>query len=376
MIDLLASLSDEQAFLLRCAWMPYKEHHQWPIFDYIEAECDKQGIDARQTLASFSQYPLTSVQGFRYEHVWYNSHIPMVDTPILLRVLGLWHIADPFALEIVDEFLRVLNFLIDRRVSARYEPFKLNKVSVTNDDVAAEFPSMSPVVASFLPELLTHEPTTWYGVQRTDASGGWRIDVQRNILRYQGLNAVVDYLHRVGELLTPPEMPAQPAIPSPLHLPATLDYFNAVWQLHFDRKQPIIRLFGAERIARLAFEVSTAEEFSAQVSCIADILKNMQVSGQGKTPLARLRVFLQSRLPRESFNRVDKAIDTLAHVADVRNALFQHSGTEHRGVGALTRLGIAYPITDWHYAWAMIEHRAISALTAIREEIQEFHEIE
>lgn len=375
MIDLLASLTDEQAFFLGCAWTPYQEHHQWPIFDYIEAECDKQGIDARQTLASFPQYPLTSVQGFQYEHVWYNSHIPAADTPILLRVLGLWHIADPFALEIADGFLRVLDFLIDRRVTAQYEPFKLNKVSVTGDDVAARFPEMSPVVASFLPELLIHEPTTWYGVQKTDTNGGWCIDLQRNILRYQGLSTVVDYLNRVSELLTPPEIPAEPAIPSPLDLPAALDYFNAVWQLHFDRKQPIIRLFGAERIARLAFEVGTAEEFSAQVSCIADILKNMQVSGQGKTPLARLRLYLQS-LPSDSFNRVDMAIDTLANIADVRNALFQHGGTEHKGVGALSQLGITYPITDWQYAWVTIQHRMISALTAIREEIQESHEID
>ena len=64
MIDLLASLTDEQAFFPGCALTPYQEHRQWPIFDYIEAECDKQGIDARQILASFPQYPLTSVQGF------------------------------------------------------------------------------------------------------------------------------------------------------------------------------------------------------------------------------------------------------------------------------------------------------------------------
>ena len=218
MIDLLASLTDEQTFLLRCAWVPYQKHQQWPIFDYIEAECDKQGIDARQTLVSLPKYPLTSVQGFQYEHTWYNSHIPMADTPILLRMLGLWHIADPLALEIADEFLRVLNFLIDRRVSTEYEPFKLNKGLCYERRCGAQFPDMNPVVASFLPELLTHEPSSWYGVQKTDTSGGWCIDVQRNVLRYQGLNTVVSYLHRVGELLAPPEIPAESAIPSPLDL--------------------------------------------------------------------------------------------------------------------------------------------------------------
>jgi hypothetical protein len=166
-----------------------------------------------------------------------------------------------------------------------------------------------------------------------------------------------------------------PAIPSPLDLAASLDYFNAVWQLHFDRKKPIIRLFGAERTARLVYEVNTAEEFSAQVSCLTDILKNMQVAGDGKIPLVRLQTSLKFQLPKDSANRVDNAIDSLRNVAEVRNALFQHSGTEHRGVNALTQLGIDYPITYWQSAWVIVQRRTIDAFSALREEIQQFHEI-
>jgi hypothetical protein len=148
-----------------------------------------------------------------------------------------------------------------------------------------------------------------------------------------------EYLQRADELLTPPEVERAPAIPSPLDLAAALDYFNAVWQLHFDQKKPIIRLSGAERIARLVYEVNTAEEFSSQVSCIADILKNMQVSGEGRIPLVRLQTSLKSRLPADSASHVDNAVDHLRYVADVRNAMFQHSGTEHRGLNAIAQLG-------------------------------------
>lgn len=165
-------------------------------------------------------------------------------------------------------------------------------------------------------------------------------------------------------------------IPSPLDLVATLDYFNAVWQLHFDTKNPIIRLFGAERTARLVYEVRTAEEFSSQVSCLADIFKNMRVSGADKTPLARLQSSLKLALPEDSANRIEAATDTLCRVADVRNALFQHGGTEHRGVSALTQLGIEYPITDWQVAWATIQRKTIDAFTALREEIQQLREME
>ena len=111
------------------------------------------------------------------------------------------------------------------------------------------------------------------------------------------------------------------------------------------------------------------------MSSVADILKNMQVGGTGKTPLTRLEVFLKSVLPDGSASHIDSATETLRHVADVRNALFQHSGIEHKGINALAQLGIEYPITDWQAAWTMIQRRAIDAFNGLREEIQQFHEI-
>jgi hypothetical protein len=375
MTDLLASLTDDQAFLLRCAWKPFMQHHQWPIFDYVEAECDRQRFNAREVLGSLPSPSLPSVAGFRYGPVWYNSPlIPADDASIQLRVLGLWHVAEPLALEIADAFIAVLNYLIERRLSAPYEPFKLNTVTVTNADISARFPGMPVLIISFLAELLSHEPPTYHGTTRTDTSRG--INVYRSILKYQGLETSTDYLKRVNELLTPPEVEPTPVIPSPLDLVATLDYFNAVWQLHFDRKRPLIRLFGAERTARLVYEANTAEEFSSQVSCLTDIFKNMQIAAEGKVPLVRLGSFLRATLPEDSFGRVDNAVATLGHVANVRNALFQHSGTEYRGMQALAQLGVEYPITDWQSAWATVQRRTIDAFNALREEIDLFHEVE
>lgn len=375
MVDFLTPLTSEQRFFVTCIWKPFLQYQQWPIFDYVEAECDKQELDARQVLASLPELPLPGVAGFRYGLVWYNSHMPAADTPLQLRVLGLWHLGEPLALSIADDFLRVLNYLIECRLSAPYDPFRLATVTVASSKIAARFPDTAPVLATFLPDLLPHEPTTWQGVVHTDTSGGWKIDLFRSILKYQGLNTVVDYLERVNEQFTPQQAAPAPAIPSPLDLAATLDYFNVVWQLHFDPKNPIIRLFGAERTARLVYDVGTAEEFSAQVSSLADILKNMQVGGHGKTPLARLQASLKSALPEGSATRIDAAIETLRHVADVRNALFQHSGTEYRGVNALTQLGIEYPVLDWQSAWVAIQRRSIDAFSALREEIQQFHEV-
>jgi hypothetical protein len=377
MTDLLALQSDEQRFLIKCVGVQFDHHQQWPIFDYVEAECDKVGIDARQVVASLANSPLAGVAGFHYGPVWYNSHFPAADSPLILTVLGLYHYGGSVAIEIGEEFVHVLNLLIERRLSAPYNPFKLTTVTVTDADIAAKFPMMAPVMTHALPELLVHEPTTWQGTRST-GNGGWGIDLYRGILKYQGVGTLKEYLDRVNKLLERPEEVSQvePSVPSPLDLVASLDYFNTVWQLHFDRKQPIIRIFRAERIARLAFGAATVDEFSSQTSCLTDIFKNMQVSGEGKTSLMRLQSFLKSSLPVSSHARVDSAVTMLRQIGDIRNTLFEHSGTEHVGAAALASLGLDFPVVDWPTAWSTVQRRAIEALEALREEIEQFHEID
>jgi hypothetical protein len=66
----------------------------------------------------------------------------------------------------------------------------------------------------------------------------------------------------------------------------------------------------------------------------------------------------------------------LRDVTEVRNALFQHSGTEHRAVQALTNFGLSFPVTDWRTAWESIQRHIIAAFSALREEIQLSREIE
>jgi hypothetical protein len=64
MTNFLAPLTTEQRFFITCIWKPFDEHQRWPIFDYVEAECDKQGFDARQVLDSLPDAPLRGVAGF------------------------------------------------------------------------------------------------------------------------------------------------------------------------------------------------------------------------------------------------------------------------------------------------------------------------
>src|ERR1022692_614150 len=380
MIDLLAPLNDSQALLIRCIGRPFLESRKWPIWAYIEAELDHEKLEAREVLSTLPEIADTR-SGIRYSSVWYDRNSLAQNTSLCLTAAGIYHLAavSPESIRIGEDFIQALRFLIESRMSARLSPFEVTEVTVTNDDIMEQLPQLSKAFMEILPDLLNHEPATWRGSHWKSPDGAqWNLNLYRELLKYQGVGTVVDYVERVSELLTPPRVEPVPAVPSPLDLVAALDYFNAVWQLHFDRKKPIIRIFGAERTARLVYEVNTAEEFSAQVSCLTDIMKNMQVSGNPQmhgTALERMQALLKLELPQDSAARVENVVCVLRCVTDVRNGLFQHAGPEHRGVSALTQLGIAYPITDWQSAWAIVQRRTIDSFNALREEIQQFHDI-
>jgi hypothetical protein len=293
-----------------------------------------------------------------------------------LTLAGLWHLASPAARKICSQFIFLIRYLIEQRLAASFSPFEPTPLTITSEDIAKRFPTMSPPSIRTLGIFLPHEAATWGRVRKPDEDGQWSIELHRNVLQYRGVETFEGYLECVTDVLVPPAAESEPVAPSPLDLCATLDYFNAVWQLQFDQKKPIIRLFGAERTARLVYGVNTMDEFSTQLSSLTEILKNMSVPGDGKTPLARLHAYLQSQLPAESHARIDDAVSLLRDVTEVRNALFQHSGTEHRAVRALTNLGLGFPVTDWQAAWESIQRHVIAAFTALREEIQLAHVVE
>lgn len=199
---------------------------------------------------------------------------------------------------------------------------------------------------------------------------GWFRELPRQLLRYAGIKDLREYIQRVSETYPPPLPAPVRSMPSPLELVASLDYFNAVWQLRYGR--PVVRIFNAERIARLAFPVSGSDEFMGQVATLGEVLRDLQVSGDpttDKTALGRLRTVLAADLPEAGAVRANQAVAMLSHVAELRNSLV-HTGTEYQSARALPGLGVEYPITDWAEAWSIVQERVIDALAALREEIQ------
>lgn len=374
MADLIAPLTNDQMALLRCISGPLAEHGQYPVWQYVEAELDRQDLDAWELLLSL---PVAGVRtpGAQYYGLVASDLNPSDDSRPQLTIAGFYQLPE-FREKIGGFFVRLLSFLIERRKFAPASPFKVTRLEVTRKEIISQFPSLSPFLRTLLPGLFQYEPATWGGTSWIGTTGEeWSHAIGRRILKYQGVTSVREYLLRVSELLTPAAVTPPPAVPSPLDLVAALKYFNTVWELHFGQK--IMENFDPERSARLAFGVDTADEFSSQVSTLAEIIKNLRSNGDPnlyKTGLARMEAKLKDELPADAHARVAAAVGNLGNISKVRNAMFQHSGTEYRGLQALSDLGIVYPIADWDAAWRSVERKMIDALQALREELQQFHE--
>jgi hypothetical protein len=221
-----------------------------------------------------------------------------------------------------------------------------------------------------LPELLDGEPATGHGHQV--GGGTWQHRPSKFLRRFQGINTVGEYVARVRSWYIPPT-PQQPDVArSPLGIAASFDYLDVVWQLRFGTR--LVQLPSAERVTRLAFDPSTAEEFDSRMSVLGEFLKGLQVPPApgvtGDHPIKRLAPFLRQHLAIEAIPRIEWATEILEAVVLVRNA-GQHSYASERILVSLSRLGLSYPIEDHRTGWGAVGERVVAALTALREEIRQ-----
>ncbi|MFE9207522.1 hypothetical protein [Micromonospora sp. NPDC007230] len=85
--------------------------------------------------------------------------------------------------------------------------------------------------------------------------------------------------------------------------------------------------------------------------------------------LRRLRAYLSAHLTAEAMARVESALTTLQNVTHVRNA-GQHMDAALQAAEALRSFGLTYPISDLSEAWRSVQAHVVSALGALREEVQ------
>lgn len=357
---LLRELTDAQRACLEVIGAVTSEHHRGPVFQYLEIELDKQGLDANAVLRSLPIMLRGSVNYglFRAER-GYNP-----DERVDLTVAGLAHLA-PLR-DAADLYVRVLAGLADANATAQYNPLEMTKIRIDGPELVSALGLARHPFLDLLPNLLKNEPGSWFGSLSADGSPDWVYQPSGVIRRFRAVSDVPDYLARVRAWQVPAPPTPTPTIASPLGLAAALDYLSLAWKDRFDT--PLLTLPDAERITRLAFEAHTEAEFDSRMSALREIVKDFHVGGL-PGGAGRIPEFLKDKLSPGAEFRVKSAVETLQAVKHVRNGA-QHADGVSLAATEMQRLGLNYPIFDYSQAWASVTAYVIDALRVLREELQ------
>jgi hypothetical protein len=178
---------------------------------------------------------------------------------------------------------------------------------------------------------------------------------------------VSEYLDCVVELMTPPST-STPSHPSSLALPEAIDYLNAVWRVRHGT--PLVTIRRVDAAAKLGLDCATADEFDARLSALCAILDDLHLPDDSIGKLIGLDDYLNGTLAPDAAARTHDAIADLRALFGLR-AWRQHPNASDRVHTAKLRLGIQLPPSDWASAWTELQVRAVNALNALREEIED-----
>jgi len=334
----------------------------WPNFQYVERTLYRRyNLNAREVL---STYPVLRGAGGDYSWVWVE--YPLRDESFIgVTVAGMSHIEG--AAELVGLFLHMLKLMVATELTFEPSPAEVLPVTLSTETAKVLLKQLDqrldigPRAFDDIRELLRHEPATWHSAATEDE---WRLSP---FLRsYTGIETLQQYVERVIEVYTPPQPDPEPLHPSSLALPEAIDYLNLVWHKHAGA--PLIRISRAEAAVKTALDCATADEFESRISALCTILGTVDVPDRDESKLIDLRAYVVEKLGANGA-RAAEAIDDLRAVFDLR-VWRQHAGTEARGARGMERLGISLPVYDWGATWAHVQGRTVTALSALREELE------
>jgi hypothetical protein len=366
---LLAEPTPEQKYLLDLIYRgrglaSSASKRRWPVFQYVEHELYRHHeLDVMHTLATCPTIG-GPASGGNYGWTWSTTRQP--GDEIGLTVAGMVHVLGAHGE--VELFLAALAVLVETQRSFKPSPTEVETVEIRAIEMRDCLPPAWRVDAAGLASICAafmHEPATWHC--SVDPVDDWVLTLSPFVRQYARMDTSKAYLERVVAMLTPQAAPSEPLYPSPLSLPEAIDYLNAVWRLHTER--PLLKIGRAEAAAKLVLDCATVDEFESRVSALCGILDALDVPSSDGHKLTDLASYLQGELGEESADRASEAIGDLRALFDLR-VWRQHSGTERRAAAGMSRLGIVLPVVDWADAWQNVRARAVTALSALREEIE------
>jgi hypothetical protein len=348
----------------------------WPIFQYVERVLSRQDeLEARELIAEAPSIPLGTGSGrYGWLHADRSSMALQPGDKVRLTIAGMAQV--PAAAAEVDAFLEMLALLVERERGLAAHPTEVQEAEVWSGDIRKRIEQRWVIgdddnLTAFT-QLISHEPLIWLCQVTATESGAWHVKPSPFIRQFAGVTSAAEYVDRLVDAVGLRVEPPAPLYPSSLSLPEAIDYLNAVWRLTVGSGEALFRISRAEAAAKLALECASVDELESRLSAFAGILSQIRLPGQqGDKKLVDLRDFLQLRLDRDSSERTTVAVDDLRAVVALR-VWRQHPGAavDKAARDASQRLGFALPSDDWGGAWQHLRMRSVSALSAIREEIE------
>ncbi len=363
-----------QARLLEVVWTAYSRFQVWPIFRYVEATLfgEPKPLDARTVLLDCPRVGV-GIGPAHYGWAWVeNAHLvsPQPGDRVGLTVAGMGRLRQ--AEGEVQLFLRGLQSLVRAGRSFRPSPSEVQLVEVTSDDVRRVLFPPRPGHGSGsdrvtrLGDLLRHEPSTWGCVQKQPGSDKWTAKPESFLVAYDGLASVDAYVDQLVAQIAPPRPQPPPPQLSSLALHEAIDYLNAVWRV--TEHKDLCRIPRAAAAAKLAGDCTSSDDFDARLTALYGIFSELVVPGTKDTKPGALKPYLRRRLPPSGPPRAMVAVGDLQDFLSLR-ASRAHPGVD-RGVPAMRRLGVELPTDDWEGAWRTLAVRMVTALNALREEVE------
>ncbi|WP_180288951.1 hypothetical protein [Streptomyces sp. ScaeMP-e48] len=200
MSALTAQLDDGQLALMTTMAEPYLKKGQWPVWHYVEAQLDRQGLDAASVLKSLPSVGSPLIGQRSYGLAWYDRNQLADDSRPVLTVAAGLHVPQ---LERVfgDHFITILQYLIKHQQAMTPSPDKVEKAYVTSDDTRRDFSAATPEFLGALPGIFRHEPVLRSGHSTWGTSTGWRFELNRELAKYRNVSNLSEYVSKVTEIL-------------------------------------------------------------------------------------------------------------------------------------------------------------------------------
>jgi len=370
---LLDDVSSDALCLLNILMDAWARTDHWPNRQYVAHEMATADLDLRDVLRDLPVWDY----GYQAIRVLQDT-APLPNAP---RELGDILAPTVYGLvnhgrgdQMVKVFLASVQVGYARQLGFLPDPVRVKPVVLSSDALIA---GVRQVIGRPFGEgnpgqvrlMLAGEPATSLGVSPDPDSPDWEWKLWFRSLRPFAVDTGPEYLAALEQLIGHrPERAVSGAALEPSALPRALDHLDLVWLVRTGQR--LFKRPGFARVASLAEDANSGDEFDGRCSALSDLLSMLTVPAVDKSEgaLNFLKAELQGRITDPgSLERARNAVGEFQQVVKLRRGQ-AHSAAAQHSLQAAARLGIRLT-GDWAESWNRVRQVTIEAVYALIDEL-------